>query len=96
MGANENAGYISLQEFDQGAFISGYFSTGGNEETLKRLVYQHGAVLVAVAVNGNFQFYRGGVFSGCSSSDRLNHAVVVVGYGTQVQWRALIGRDPVL
>ena len=75
------------EEFHQGAEISGSFTSGwgrGNEESLKALVYQHGAVLVAVAVNGNFSRYRGGIFSGCSQSDRINHAVVVVGYGTEV------------
>ena len=74
------------EEFNQGARITTYYYTGrGNEENLKRLVYQHGAVLVAVAANGNFQRYRGGIFSGCSASDRINHAVVVVGYGTQAE-----------
>ena len=87
------------EEFDQGAWISGYFTTGwgrGNEETLKRLVYQHGAVLVSVAVNDNFHRYGGGIFSGCSASDRVNHAVVVVGYGTQVEWSVLIGQDTIV
>ena len=82
------------EEFYQGARLT---TTGSgqprDEETLKRLVYQHGAVMVAVAVNGNFQRYKGGIFSGCSSSDRLNHAVVVVGYGTQAEWSTAVVPD---
>ena len=46
-------------------------------------MYQHGAVMVAVAVNANFSRYRGGIFGGCSESDKVNQAVVVVGYGSE-------------
>ena len=34
------------------------------------------------SVAGPFQDYGGGVFAGCTSSD-TNHAVTVVGYGTE-------------
>ena len=76
------------EEFYQGAKISEYYSGRGNEENLKALVYLHGAVLVAIAAQGTSTYshgiirYRGGVFSGCSELDKVNHAVVVVGYGT--------------
>ena len=75
------------EELYQGAKISRSYSGKGNEESLKALVYKHGAVLVTVAAHGtyshgNFIRYRGGVFSGCSKLDKVNHAVVVVGYGT--------------
>ena len=46
-------------------------------------MYQHGAVLVAAAVNANFTRYRGGIFGGCYESDKVNQAVVVVGYGSE-------------
>ena len=71
------------EEFYQGAKISGAYTTGwggGSEETLKALVYQHGAVLVALAAK--WTRYRGGIFSGCSESEKVNQAAVVVGYGT--------------
>ena len=71
------------EEFHQGAKISGSYRGRGNEETLKALVYQHGAVLVAAAVNANFSRYRGGIFGGCYESDKVNQAVVVVGYGSE-------------
>ena len=39
--------------------------------------------MVSVAVNANFSRYGGGIFSGCYESDKVNHAVVVVGYGSE-------------
>merc|ERR1712241_1322611 len=71
------------QPFYQGAKISGlYVTSNGDEETLKALVAEHGAVQTTVGANSEFQQYKGGVFAGCTSS-RTNHAVVVVGYGTE-------------
>merc|ERR1712002_104048 len=73
-----------LEMFNQGAEISGYYYTyRGNEETLKRLVYEHGAVVVGVRARGPFQRYKGGIFSGCSSSSNTDHAVTAVGYGVE-------------
>jgi len=69
--------------FYQGAEISGlYVTSEGDEETMKRLVAEHGAVQTTVGANSGFHQYKGGVFAGCSGSS-TNHAVVVVGYGTQ-------------
>ena len=69
--------------FYQGAKISDMFFTWqGDEETMARLVAEHGAVMTAVGVNSQFQSYAGGVFAGCTESS-INHAVVVVGYGTE-------------
>ena len=68
--------------FYQGAKISDmYYTWQGDEETMASLVAQHGAVMTAVGVNSGFSSYSGGVFAGCNS-DSINHAVVVVGYGT--------------
>ena len=58
-----------------------YYTYSGDEETMKKLVAQHGAVVTSVNADGEFQNYGGGVFAGCTSSD-TNHAVAVVGYGT--------------
>ena len=67
-----------------GAAVTGaYWTASSDEATLKKLVATHGAVLTGVAAAGAFSQYQGGIFSGCSSSAELDHAVVVVGYGTQ-------------
>jgi len=54
-----------------------------NEEKMKALVAQYGAVLTAIyASDDSFGNYAGGVYQGCSNKD-INHAVTVVGYGTE-------------
>ena len=58
---------------------------------MKNLVAEHGAVQTTVGANSGFSSYKGGVFAGCSGSS-TNHAVVVVGYGTQAEWTTLIGQ----
>ena len=49
---------------------------------IQALVAQHGAVVTSVNADGPFQNYAGGIFAGCTSSD-TNHAVTVVGYGSE-------------
>ena len=61
--------------------VSSYYSYSGDEDKLKALVAEHGAVVTAVAAAGPFSNYGGGVFSGCTNSN-TDHAVTVVGYGT--------------
>merc|ERR1719219_1379352 len=69
--------------FYQGARISDMFFTWqGDEETMARLVAEHGAVMTAVGTNSHWYSYAGGVFAGCTGSS-INHGVVVVGYGTE-------------
>jgi inhibitor of cysteine peptidase len=46
---------------------------------IKRAIYEHGPVAVAVCVNPAFQSYSGGVFEGPGCSV-VNHAVVLVGW----------------
>ena len=58
-----------------------YYTGKGTEEKLKVLVAEHGAVLAAIATDGGFSKYGGGIFSGCTSK-KADHAVTVVGYGT--------------
>jgi len=73
-----------ITALNQGAKVSGsYFTYGGNEELLKQLVYEHGAVLVAIHVDGGLQNYGGGIYSGCAANVGINHGVAVVGYGTE-------------
>merc|ERR1719507_541303 len=69
--------------FYQGAKVSGlYVTSNGDEETMKALVAEHGVVQTTVGANSQFGQYAGGVFAGCTGSS-TNHAVVVVGYGTE-------------
>jgi len=73
-----------ITPLNQGAKINGsYFTYSGNEELLKKVVYENGAALVAIHVNGGLQSYGGGIYSGCPANVGINHGVVVVGYGTE-------------
>ncbi|MFQ6007586.1 MAG: C1 family peptidase, partial [Candidatus Zixiibacteriota bacterium] len=45
---------------------------------IKQAIMEYGPVSVAVAVNGAFQAYNGGIFNGCTGTE-INHAVVLVG-----------------
>ena len=49
---------------------------------MKRLVIEHGALQVGVRSSGPFEHYWGGIFSGCTS-DNADHAVSVLGFGTE-------------
>jgi hypothetical protein len=72
----------ATDHYNQGAKVSGsYYTYEGDEETMKGLVAKHGAVVTSVRSSGPFQEYEGGVFAGCTS-DSTDHAVTVVGYGT--------------
>merc|ERR1712172_318216 len=54
-----------------------------NEDKLKKLVYKYGAVATGIYASDNsFGNYAKGVFDTCSST-QMNHAVTVVGYGTE-------------
>ena len=56
-----------------------------NESKLKKMVYEQGAVLVAVyASDDQFVDYDGkGVMDQCTYGEKPNHAVLVVGYGSE-------------
>merc|ERR1712212_98754 len=70
--------------FNQGARITdSYYTYQGDENLMKKLVYQHGAVVAAVKSQGPFSPYEGGVFAGCPPTERVDHAITVVGYGRE-------------
>merc|ERR1712038_1935640 len=72
----------TVKAYNTGAkVVKSYFTYSGDETKLKALVAEHGAVVTAVNAAGPFAKYAGGVFSGCTSN-KQNHAVTVVGYGT--------------
>jgi len=60
-----------------------YTWTNRDEKTLKKEVYLKGAVVGAVAVDRKFQNYDTGIFDGCWGAGTPNHAVAIVGYGTE-------------
>jgi len=85
LGSNPRYSCPPEKPLNQGAQVNDYFYTNnGNEEMLKKLVAEHGAVLIAVHADSTFSYYGGGILSRCSKNGRwdLNHAVTVVGYGT--------------
>merc|ERR1712168_905893 len=74
----------NLPVYNQGARISGsYYTYSGDEELMKKLIYEHGAVLAGVKSTGPFQSYKSGVFSGCYPGTSIDHAISVVGNGTE-------------
>jgi len=74
----------NLPVYNQGAKVSGsYYTYRGDEELMKKLVYEHGAVVASVKSQGPFQDYGGGVFSGCAPGTSTDHAISVVGYGSE-------------
>merc|ERR1711962_299468 len=55
-----------------------------NEAKLKKMIYEHGAVLIGVATNDAFYDYDGnGIFNECISGMKTGHAVLAVGYGEE-------------
>jgi len=55
-----------------------------NEDKLKQLVYKYGAVATGIYASDNgFGNYKSGVFDQCTKGAQMNHAVTVVGYGTE-------------
>ncbi|XP_012692203.2 procathepsin L-like [Clupea harengus] len=71
---------------DVGASCRGYtkVKTPGNESALQEAVANEGPVSVAIDAERDFRFYESGVYDEPSCSrTRLNHAMLVVGYGTE-------------
>lgn len=59
-----------------------------DDKALMEALYQHGPLAISIDAEAEtFKFYSEGVFSGeCKSDpDSLNHAVLLVGYGTSAQ-----------
>jgi len=84
MTANNYRCPSNLAGFNFGAKITeAYYTYSGTEDLMKELVYKHGAVITAVQSEGAFSDYSGGVFAGCGANPQKDHAVVVVGYGTE-------------
>jgi len=80
----------SLPVHNRGARVNGAWATlNGDEELLKKVVYEHGAAVVGIQAGknagearGGLSEYAGGVYTGCTSGD-IDHAVTVVGWGRE-------------
>lgn len=59
------------------------FSSGINEDQLKFIVATEGPVSVGIEANDDFQHYASGIFFAPEwKVNKMNHGVVIVGYGT--------------
>jgi len=66
-----------------GAVVSSYTDvTRGDETDMASDLATYGPISVGVDASG-FQFYTSGIFTGPCSSTNLDHAMLLVGYGTQ-------------
>ncbi|TMW51171.1 hypothetical protein DOY81_003787 [Sarcophaga bullata] len=66
------------------ATCSGYRTIPqGNEQALSQAVASKGPIAVAIAVNSNFMHYKGGIYDDATCSKAVNHAVLLVGYGSE-------------
>lgn len=57
-------------------------SLNGNENRLKDLVGTFGPVAVAINAAQSLTNYKSGIYQNPKCSKRVNHAVLLVGYGT--------------
>jgi len=68
------------------AVVGRLAAQGVDEETLKALVFIHGAAQVAVsAQSDSFHDYKGGIFQGCKGTRETNHALVLIGWGRDAE-----------
>lgn len=59
-----------------------YFVVDKDEEAMRQAVDEYGPIAVGIDASSDFMNYKGGVYDGVCSSTSTNHAVVIVGYGT--------------
>ncbi|XP_061456725.1 procathepsin L-like [Rhineura floridana] len=78
-------GPCRFQPWDRAATCSSYtYIPQGNEGALEQAVGSVGPVSVAVDAS-DFQFYHQGIYSNSKCGTQLNHAVLAIGYCTDVQ-----------
>merc|ERR1719431_878816 len=75
----------NVRPHKRGAKLTDEFYTWSNkdEDTLKKLVSQKGAILGALYVGSKFYSYKTGIFDGCWGTYTPNHAIAIVGYGSE-------------
>lgn len=82
--SSTKAGQCHSSSCNPAVTISGFHDVlAGNETALEQAVLQNPVIAVIDASHSSFQLYRGGVYreSMCSTT-QLDHAVLVVGYGS--------------
>lgn len=68
--------------------ITTFYQLDASHDTLKQAVALLGPVSVSINVEDGFNFYKSGIYDGIDdgklecNADAINHAVTVVGYGT--------------
>jgi len=60
-----------------------YFVVDKDEEAMRQAVDEYGPIAVGIDASSDFMGYKGGIYDGTCSSTSTNHAVVIVGYGTE-------------
>jgi Papain family cysteine protease len=66
-----------------GATCKGYISPSRNEKSLKQAVFAVGPIAVAIdAGHTSFQLYKSGVYNEPNCTQDVDHAVLIIGYGT--------------
>lgn len=77
-------GYCRFNKSKAEATVYKYSKVTPRTEALQEVVAMKGPVSVGIAATDDFSFYHGGIYEDeyCSSI-QLNHAVLVVGYGTE-------------
>ncbi|CAO1343860.1 unnamed protein product [Diamesa hyperborea] len=78
-------GRCAFNKKNIGAICRGFSNIPrGNEESLKNAVATKGPIAVAINVGHSFQSYHSGVYyERACNPNQLNHAVLVVGYGSE-------------
>lgn len=57
------------------------FGAFSGEEAMMQEIYQRGPISCGVAVNDNFENYKGGILWDRTGFDDINHAISIVGFG---------------
>jgi C1A family cysteine protease len=70
-------------ENDEAKDNQGYLGIFPNETLIKLIVTNVGPVAVALHVSEKFMHYQSGIYNEPNCSKTINHAVLIVGYGTE-------------
>lgn len=77
-------GECRYKSSDIAATCSGYRTIPqGDEQALLQAVALEGPIAVAISANSKFMSYKSGIYDDTTCSKAVNHAVLVVGYGTE-------------
>lgn len=91
LGTEENDPYIRPRKHKDCHFkpknaiveLEGHVHVNKSEEDLKAAVALMGPISVGIALSPDLRHYHNGVFDGCRKSDKIKHAALLVGYGSE-------------